>query len=168
MDQEPPESARHAARLGVPDAGPAMTMASLLWKAGSELSSYMSAAWTTPDLRAGEADVLMALRLRDDVMTTPADLKAQFNLTSAGITSRLDHLETKELLERRPHPSDRRSVTLHLTSAGERIADETIVAIATTMHELTSGAFTEDELAEVSNQLRALIELLRRKATDAG
>ncbi|MDW3179983.1 MAG: MarR family transcriptional regulator [Acidimicrobiia bacterium] len=161
MNQDPPESARHAARLGVPDAGPAMTMASLLWKASSELSSYMSSAWTTPDLRAGEADVLMALRVRDEVTTTPADLKARFNLTSAGITSRLDLLETKALLERKPHPTDRRSVTLHLTGEGERIADETIVAVATTMSELTTDVFTDRDVSELSRQLGALLERLQ-------
>lgn len=163
MESQEPDSARHAARLGFSGAEPAMTMASLLWKASSELTSYMASSWTTTDLRSGEADVLMAIRIRDQVITTPADLKAHFNLTSAGITNRIDALESKEFLERRPHPSDRRSVTLHLTEPGEQIADETISAVAAAMSDLTADGFTGEDLKALSYHLSALIELLANR-----
>ena len=42
----------------------------------------------------------------------------------------VDHLEGRGLVERRPHPTDRRSRTLHMTSAGtemlERATDLTL------------------------------------------
>lgn len=163
MATHTPDSARHASRHGDADAASAMTLGSRVWTASSLLTSYMSAAFEAAELNVGEADVLMSLRVRDDQETTPAYLKAQFNLSSPGITKRLDLLEGKGFLVRRPHPTDRRSVTLHLTPKGEEVADETIQTVATALTELSDHAFDTDQQRDAaSDGLDRLIAALQQ------
>ena len=147
MDQPPPDSVRHAERLGHADAAGPMVMASRIWQIGSLLTSYVTSRIDVDGLQLGEAEVLMATRVRDGQMTTPGDLRTQLNLTSAGITKRIDQVEARGLIERRPHPTDRRSVTLHLTEEGEALADRTIVAVAQAMADLTADSLPGDEIA---------------------
>ena len=102
----------------------------------------------------------MATRLGGEEPTTPADLRAQFNLTSAGITKRIDQVEAKGLIERRPHPTDRRSVTLHLTAEGETQADATIETVASLMAALAGDGLDPAELDAVGETLTKLMQRL--------
>jgi DNA-binding MarR family transcriptional regulator len=45
---------------------------------------------------------------------------------SASMTSLLDTLERRGLVERHPHPSDRRKILVHLTDEARRIVDRTL------------------------------------------
>ena len=45
-------------------------------------------------------------------------------VSSASMTSLLDTLERRGLAERRPHPTDRRKILVHLTADGQRIVDQ--------------------------------------------
>ena len=157
MDQPPPDSVGHAERLGVPEAADAMVMASRVWQLGSLLTSYVTSRIDVDGLQLGEAEVLMATRVRGDQLTTPGDLRTQLNLTSAGITKRIDQVEARGLIDRRPHPTDRRSVTLHLTEEGEALADRTIVAVAQAMADLTADSLPGDEIAHLNTTLAALL-----------
>ena len=158
MDSNAPNAIGHAARLGRTDAVPAMTLSSLIWRAGGLLTSYVTSGLAARGgLPLGEAEVLMATRVRGELPTTPADLRTQLNLTSAGITKRIDQVEAKGLLERRPHPTDRRSVTLHLTAEGELMADETIETVAAVMAELTGNDLTVKEVDALTRGLDKLV-----------
>jgi DNA-binding MarR family transcriptional regulator len=46
------------------------------------------------------------------------------------LTGVLDRLEHRRLIERRPHPTDRRSIAVHLTAEGQDTADEVAAAFA--------------------------------------
>ena len=165
MDANTPSAAEHAERLGRREAVPLMTLTSLIWSAGSLLTTHVTTRLDAEGgLPLGEAEVLMATRVRGDLVTTPADLRTQFNLTSAGITKRIDQVEAKGLLERRPHPSDRRSVTLHLTADGERRADETIELVATIMADLADERLGPDEIEAISMGLSRFVETLRSRS----
>jgi DNA-binding MarR family transcriptional regulator len=59
------------------------------------------------------------------------------------------------LIERAPSPSDRRMVTLHLTTAGQEVAAQVANAEAQ-LHEMIAGAFPESQLAPLVSALRAL------------
>ena len=160
MDQPPPDSVRHAERLGHADAAGPMVMASRIWQIGSLLTSYVTSRIDVDGLQLGEAEVLMATRVRDGQMTTPGDLRTQLNLTSAGITKRIDQVEARGLIERRPHPTDRRSVTLHLTADGEALADQTIHVVATAMADLTSDTLQPAEIDQLNATLAKVVEQL--------
>lgn len=161
MEQPAPDSVRHARRLGMANATDAMTMASRLWLAGSLLTAYVTERVEVAELPLGEAEVLMATRVRDGQLTTPADLRTQLNLTSPGITKRIDQVESKGLIERRPHPTDRRSVTLHLTAAGKALADETIRVVAGAMADLTGDDLDASTIQALNTALAQLTDALR-------
>ena len=50
-------------------------------------------------------------------------------VSSASMTSLVDTLERRGLVERRPHPTDRRKVLIHLTPDGQRVVDQQLPAI---------------------------------------
>lgn len=159
MEQPVPDSVPHAERLGVPEAAEAMVMASRVWQAGAMLTSYVRGR-VAAVLPLEEAEVLMATRVRDGRLTTPGDLRVQLNLTSPGITKRIDQVESKALIERRPHPTDRRSVTLHLTPEGESIADIAIETVARAMAELMGDPLRAKDIASGNAALAKLIAAL--------
>jgi len=78
-------------------------------------------------LQLGEFDVLATLRRRGaPYVAKPSEIARALMLSPAGVTSRLDRLEALGLLERRPDPDDRRSVTVALTDEGEAVIDAAI------------------------------------------
>lgn len=75
----------------------------------------------------GDLDVLTALRRSGpSYELSPTSLARGAQLTSGGMTSRLDRLEAQELLARHPDPTDRRGVLVGLTKEGRRIADSAV------------------------------------------
>jgi len=48
------------------------------------------------------------------------------------MTSLLDTLEGRGLIERHPHPTDRRKILIHLTDQGREIVDQTLPALHAT------------------------------------
>ena len=56
-------------------------------------------------------------------------LSALIKFDKATLTGEIDRLEAKALIERRPHPSDRRARTLHLTREGEKVLREASVVL---------------------------------------
>ena len=76
------------------------------------------------DLETWTFDVLSALRRSDPPHhLSPGQLLAQTLVTSGTMTNRIDHLEERGLVRRRPDPSDARSVRVQLTAAGRRRVD---------------------------------------------
>lgn len=51
-------------------------------------------------------------------------LVERLRIPPSSMVSLVDHLEERGLVERRVHPSDRRSRTLHLTAAGRKLVTE--------------------------------------------
>jgi DNA-binding MarR family transcriptional regulator len=76
------------------------------------------------DLETWTFDVLSALRRSDPPhQFSPGQLMAQTLVTSGTMTNRIDHLEKRKLVRRRPDPDDARSVRVQLTAAGRRRVD---------------------------------------------
>ena len=57
---------------------------------------------------------------------SPGQLLAQTLVTSGTMTNRLDHLEGRGLVRRRPDATDARSVRVQLTAAGRRRVDSAL------------------------------------------
>ncbi|MCP4422844.1 MAG: MarR family transcriptional regulator [Chloroflexi bacterium] len=157
MNSIEPPSARHVNSVGMADSVPSMTLAAQLMLVRTLLGSFIENALSAAGLNSGEADVLMAIRVLDGKPITPTDLMKQFALSSAGVTKRIDALEKKQLLYRKPHPTDRRSITLHLTQEGEKFADDVITTKAAALAGLTKTAFTPQELDQLNIFLTRLI-----------
>lgn len=96
-------------------------------------------------LQSGEFDVLATLRRSGaPCALTPTELYEATMVTSGAMTARLDRLEKAGLIQRAPHPSDRRGVVVALTAKGRELADEALAAHVANEHQILSGLTGED------------------------
>ncbi|MDH0091980.1 MarR family transcriptional regulator [Achromobacter mucicolens] len=115
------------------------------------------------ELHQGEFDVLATLRRSGSPYAmTPTDLHEGLMLSSGAMTSRLDRLERKGLIERVPAPNDRRSILVRLTPAGLALIDKALpLHVANEQQALAS--LTQKEQAQLDGLLAKLIVGLERK-----
>ncbi len=79
------------------------------------------------ELELWEYDVLSALRRQGRPYALAATVLARSTgLSSGAMTNRIDNLERRGFLRRKPDPDDRRGVTVSLTPAGRKIVDQAI------------------------------------------
>lgn len=91
-------------------------------------------------LQRGEYDVLAALRRAGAPHTlSPSALSDTLMLSRAGMTNRLDRLESAGLIERRNNREDRRSMHIDLTPAGLELVDEVTTKHVANESELLSS-----------------------------
>src|SRR5713101_7510524 len=84
----------------------------------------------------------------------------RIELTSGAITTAVDRLESRGLVTREAHPSDRRARVVRLTSAGEQRAAEAFAVHKRAM-DLAASELSKSERA-------TLIELLKKLGISAG
>jgi DNA-binding MarR family transcriptional regulator len=109
------------------------------------------------DLEIWSFDVLSALRRADPPHhLSPGQLLAQTLVTSGTMTHRLDHLEERGLVRRRPDPSDARSVRVLLTTVGRRRVDAALQDLAAREHGIL-GSLEESERTALSGLLRRIV-----------
>lgn len=87
----------------------------------------------------------------------PGELLKESLLTSGAITNRVDRVEKLGLIERRPSPSDRRSVIVRLTPQGFEKANQAIELFFARNADLLSGLDSREQ----SELERLLAKLLR-------
>ncbi len=108
-------------------------------------------------LNRGEVGVLGALRFAGpDQQLSPTRLFKGLMLSSAGITSRLDRLERRGYVKRKPDPDDRRGVLVELTDAGRKVLDEAVTANSSREKELLAN-LTKQEQEELAGLLKKLL-----------
>ena len=79
------------------------------------------------DLPNWAFDVLANLRRQGPPFeTSPTRLAEAAQLTSGAMTNRLDRLQDAGLVERHPHPDDRRGLIVRLTRKGRELVDEAL------------------------------------------
>lgn len=99
-----------------------------------------------------EADVLFTLRRSGPpYRLSPTAIADALLVPTGTMTNRLDRLERQGLIERVPHPTDRRSMEVELTDHGRRVVDD-----AVTRH----VANEEEMLAPLSERERATLDRL--------
>jgi DNA-binding MarR family transcriptional regulator len=102
----------------------AMALLGRLGRLTVVLRPAIEAVFERHGLRHGEFDVLATLRRSGPPYTlTPSALSATLMLSRAGMTNRLDRLETAGLVHRRLDPADRRSFLVTLTDDGFTLVD---------------------------------------------
>lgn len=133
-----------------------------------EATHLLERNWFLPlaaqfELHQGEFDVLATLRRSGSPCAmTPTDLHEGLMLSSGAMTSRLDRLECKGLIERVPAPNDRRSTLVRLTPAGLALIDKALpLHVANEQQALAS--LTQKEQAQLDGLLAKLIVGLERK-----
>lgn len=86
---------------------------------------------------------------------------ARVGLTSGSITTAVDRLEKKGLVERRAHPEDRRARMVHLTANGKKLIECAFADHAAAMERATSGLSAAEK-----EQAAALLKKLGLRAQE--
>lgn len=109
------------------------------------------------DLEIWTFDVLSALRRSEPPhQLSPGQLVAQTMVTSGTMTNRIDHLEQRGLVRRRPDPADARSVRVQLTAAGRRRVDAALEDLVARENAIL-GALDDDARATLADLLRRVV-----------
>jgi DNA-binding MarR family transcriptional regulator len=118
------------------------------------------------ELHQGEFDVIATLRRSGSPYAmTPTDLHEGLMLSSGAMTSRLDRLERKGLIERVPSPNDRRSTLVRLTPAGLALIDK-LLPLHVANEQQALASLTQKEQAQLDGLLAKLLVGLGRKPGD--
>jgi DNA-binding MarR family transcriptional regulator len=99
-------------------------------------------------------DIICALRRSSPERLSPGDLSRAAMMSSAGMTAQLDQLEKAGLLERSPHPEDRRAINVSVTRSGQKLVDQLIEPYLGVHDRFLTGLSARDR--------RALAALLRK------
>ena len=146
-----------------PDLDPApMQLFGLVARAQFLSTVYFNALLERWSLSRGTFDVLAALRRSGPPFTlTPKQLSNSLMLSGAGMTSRLDRLETLRLIIRLPEPTDRRSLKIQLTPRGVRVIDDVVPAIVDAQWKI-AAALGRDKTASLTKSMRLLTDVLAK------
>lgn len=99
---------------------------------------------------------VVLMHLRDGLAITVADLCRDLHHNSGAMTRLIDHLESRNLIERRRNSEDRRVIELSITKAGDQLLDK-LIPIACDMLNTTLDGLTRDEVKMLQSLLRRII-----------
>jgi DNA-binding MarR family transcriptional regulator len=127
---------------------------------GLHIARRQDEAFGQLGLNRGEVGVLGALRIAAPHRMSPTSLFKGLMLSSAGITSRLDRLESRGLVRRTPDPTDRRAVKVELTEAGRKLLDEAVAANTKSERAMLDGLSAKeiDTLGKLLRKMLASVE----------
>lgn len=107
-------------------------------------------------LSVGSFNVLMILAAADGPLC-PSDIGENLLVTRGTVTGLLDSLEKKGLVERKPHPEDRRMIRVLATKKGRDLLDELLPEFFPTEAEVMSGLSAKEK--------QTLVKLLGKVAS---
>jgi DNA-binding MarR family transcriptional regulator len=121
------------------------------------LDDRRSAAFVEHGLQAHEFDVLAALRRSGDPFElTAGELCIATHVTSGTMTSRLDRLADRKLVQRRPDLIDGRLVRVRLTATGRKRVDSAFSALLDSERDLLTH-LPEAKRERLADMLRDLL-----------
>jgi DNA-binding MarR family transcriptional regulator len=121
------------------------------------LDRARGAAFAAHGLEVWEFDVLAALRRAGEPYElSPGQLTAETLVTSGTMTNRIDRLEQRALVRRRPDPSDGRGVLVALTGDGRELVDTALEDLLERERALLASLDAADAAA-LATRLRRLV-----------
>jgi MarR family transcriptional regulator, 2-MHQ and catechol-resistance regulon repressor len=129
-----------------------------LWKAARAVEAYAETSVSGLEMCGSDFAVLEALLHKGPLPVNEIGKKVL--LTSGSITVAVDRLETKGLVERRAHGTDRRARMVHLTKEGRKVITPAYAEHAVDMEQLASASLTKEER-------KTLISLLKKIGYEA-
>lgn len=106
---------------------------------------------------------VVLMHLRDGLAITVADLCRELHHDSGAMTRLIDQLESRDLIERRRNPEDRRVIELSITKTGHKLLDQ-MIPTACDMLNTTLDGFSRDEVKLLQSMLRRIIGQLQDEA----
>ncbi len=120
------------------------------------LERQRTAVFARHDLETWTFDVLSALRRAAPDELSPGQLLAQTLVTSGTMTNRLDRLEERRLVRRRPDPHDARGVRVQITAAGRRRVEAALRDLVGREAAIL-GALDDDDRTALASLLRRVL-----------
>jgi DNA-binding MarR family transcriptional regulator len=106
------------------------------------------------DLTPPQFALLAFLWQQDGLTQVELSEKGQIDRTTVG--GLIDRLQKIGLVERRPHPRDRRAHMIHLTDRGRELEEPLSACAGRSLERFTSGLSTQEV-----GELRRMLEILR-------
>ncbi|WP_194813878.1 MarR family winged helix-turn-helix transcriptional regulator [Nocardia sp. XZ_19_385] len=124
----------------------------------------IEAVFTAHGLQRGEFDVLAALRRSGEPFElNPSVIADTLMLSRAGMTGRLDRLESAGLVRRSADAADRRAIRVALTEAGRELIDKVVGAHVENETRLLAVLSAQDR-GELDRIARVLLESLEAES----
>ena len=143
----------------------AMELIGRLGRLSIHLGRAVDETFARHGLQRGEYDVLAALRRAGAPYSlTPSELSDTLMLSRAGMTNRLDQLESAGLVARRNNREDRRSMHIDLTEAGLALVDLVTTEHVANENRLLTG-LTAAERRTMTELTRKLLGRFESDAT---
>ena len=130
----------------------------VLWKASRAVQDYAEKSISGLDMCGSDFAVLEALLHKGPLPVNEIGKKVL--LTSGSITVAVDRLDTRGLVERRAHGTDRRARIVHLTKEGRKLITRIYADHAADMEQLAAASLTRAER-------QTLIRLLKKIGYEA-
>ena len=115
----------------------------VLWKAARAVQAYAEKSVSELQMCGSDFAALAALLHKGPLPVNEIGKKVL--LTSGSITVAVDRLETKGLVERRAHGTDRRARIVHLTKEGRKLITRAYADHAADLERLASASLTRAE-----------------------
>ncbi|MGJ0023298.1 MarR family winged helix-turn-helix transcriptional regulator [Streptococcus dysgalactiae] len=109
------------------------------------------------DLTPSQFKVLKYLSAHQDQLTRQIDLETFFKMSNPTVTVLLQHLEKKDMIERRPHPTDKRCNIIILSEKARLKADDYLQKSKDIERQFTQ-VLSAEEQATLKQLLLALID----------
>ncbi|WP_088743946.1 MarR family winged helix-turn-helix transcriptional regulator [Cobetia sp. QF-1] len=126
-----------------------------LRRAGRLFSPAMEQVFERFGLSAVEFDILATLRRAREPLT-PTQLYQTLMLSSGAMSTRIDQLVKRGLLQRQASDEDRRSNRVVLTKEGRRLIDDALAGHVENLHQLASVLDSEEQ-EQLARLLRKLL-----------
>jgi len=134
-----------------------MQVLSRVTRLARHLDRARRSAFAAHGLETWEFDVLSALRRSGPpYRLSPGRLLRETMVTSGTMTNRVDRLEAKGLVERRPDQTDRRGVLVSLTDAGRARVDAALAGLLD-QERLLLADLPPDDQARLARLLRKVV-----------
>jgi DNA-binding MarR family transcriptional regulator len=147
-----------------PETTAGTSRAELARRASEALDRVAAAAERLLERHAGgyglsdaKLEVLEVLRCCDDRRACLHALGDELGVTRPNVTKLVDGLERGGLVERLPHPSDRRMVQAHVTSEGMEVAARALPGRGEVIERIWDG-LDDGELAQLAALLQAVAD----------
>ena len=144
---------------GWADAAPGMAALTSLMRAHQIALSRVEAVLRPFEVTFARYETLMLLHLSRRQALPMRVLGSRLQVHQTSVTNAVDRLESAGLAVRRPHPVDRRSTLVEITTAGTSLAEKATAA-------LNEQVFEKPGLPPES--VEVLVAVLRRFRADAG
>ena len=126
----------------------------VLWKAARAVEAYAETSVSQLEMCGSDFAVLEALLHKGPLPVNEIGKKVL--LTSGSITTAVDRLEAKALVERRAHGADRRSRVVHLTKEGKKLITRAYNDHAADMERLVAASLNRNERDSLISLLKKL------------